>query len=349
MHHSQMCRGLALACMMVLNVRAETAQALEKVKIAYIGGTADIGFYIADAHGFLRDEGIEAEFIRFDSSARMVAPIATGEIDVGSGAVSAGLYNAFERGITMKAVADKSGSAGSLSYQALVIRKALWDSGEVRGLNDLKHRKVASTSQGNNEGAILSEALRSVGMGPGDVERVYLSMPAQVTAFANGAIDASFLAEPFLTAVLNQGTAVRMLPVTAIRDPSVTGIVIYSDNLIRNRPQVAKKVMKSYIRGIRVYLDAIERDRLAGPGAEDVVEILSRYSTISDKALLRSIIPHAVDPDGRLPMGSLKKDWDHYKEEGLINGKITPEMIADPEWVEAAVKELGPYKKRSKW
>src|ERR1700712_1217241 len=107
------------------------AAAAEKIKIAYIGGTADVGFYIADANGFLKEEGIEAEFIRFDSSARMIAPLATGEIDVGSGAVNAGLYNAFERGITMKAVADKSGSAGSLSYQALVVRRALHESGRV--------------------------------------------------------------------------------------------------------------------------------------------------------------------------------------------------------------------------
>ncbi|HEY8579548.1 MAG TPA: ABC transporter substrate-binding protein, partial [Beijerinckiaceae bacterium] len=118
------------ACALALSVALSgaIAHAAEKVKIAYIGGTADVGFYVADAKGFLREEGVEVEFIRLDSSARMVAPLATGEIDVGSGAVSAALYNAFERGVSMKAVADKSGSAGALSYQALVVRKELWDS-----------------------------------------------------------------------------------------------------------------------------------------------------------------------------------------------------------------------------
>ena len=104
-----------------------SALAVEKVNIAYIGGTADVGFYIADARGYLQQEGVEAKFIVFDSSARMVAPLATGDIDVGSGAINAGTYNAFQRGITMRAVADKARNKGDYSYQALVVRKDLWD------------------------------------------------------------------------------------------------------------------------------------------------------------------------------------------------------------------------------
>ena len=58
----------------VLGVTAAVpAFAADKVVISYIGGAADVGIYIADAKGFLKEEGIEAELIVFDSSARMVA------------------------------------------------------------------------------------------------------------------------------------------------------------------------------------------------------------------------------------------------------------------------------------
>src|SRR5690242_9824428 len=116
---------MSLAAAVVL---APTAgHAADQVNIAYIGGTADVGFYIADAKGYLRDEGIAAKFTVFDSAARMVAPLATGEIDVGSGTVGSATYNALERGIKMRAVADKARNMGVFSYQALVVRKALWD------------------------------------------------------------------------------------------------------------------------------------------------------------------------------------------------------------------------------
>ena len=326
---------------------ATPAIAADKVTIAYIGGTADVGFYIADAKGFLKEEGIEANFIVFDSSAKMVAPLATGEVDVGSGAVSAALYNAFERGITMRVVADKSGNKGALSYQSFVTRKTLWDSGAVRSLKDLKGRKFAATAQGNNEAAMLDEAMRSVGLTSDDVDKVYLSMPQQVAAYANGAIDASFIAEPFLSAAIKTGSIVDIMPITRIRDPSVTGIIIYSDKLIRERPAVARAMAKAYVRGLRVYNDALKDNRLAGPGADEVVDIIARYSVVKDKELLRNTIPHFVDPDGRIPDESLRKDWRFYKAQGLVKGDIGVDDIMDKRWIEEAVRELGPYKPKS--
>ena len=131
-----------------------TARAADKVTISYIGGAADVGFYIADAKGFLKAEGVEAELVVFDSSARMVAPLATGDVDIGSGAVGAGTYNALERGIRLRAVADKARNKGVYSYQGLLVRKDLWEAG-VRSLKDLKGRKFAMTAPGSNEHAVL--------------------------------------------------------------------------------------------------------------------------------------------------------------------------------------------------
>ena len=147
-----------------------TARAADKVTISYIGGAADVGFYIADAKGFLKAEGVEAELVVFDSSARMVAPLATGDVDIGSGAVGAGTYNALERGIRLRAVADKARNKGVYSYQALVVRKDLWDSGAVRSLKDLKGRKFAMTANGANEAAVMAQALATVGLKSSDLE-----------------------------------------------------------------------------------------------------------------------------------------------------------------------------------
>lgn len=322
---------------------APAALAADKLTIAYIGGTADVGFYIADAKGFLKDAGIEANFVVFDSSARMVAPLATGEVDVGSGAVGAGTYNALERGITLRAVADKARNKGVFSYQGLLVRKDLWDAG-VRGIKDLKGRKFAMTAPGSNESAVLAEALASVGLVKDDIEATQLSMPQQVAAYASKAIDASFLPEPFLTAVLKSGTAVQIAPVSSIRDDDVTGVIVYSDQLIANKPDLARRITKAYVRGLRVYVDALKDARLAGPGADEVIDIIAKYSSVKDKAVLREIIPHYVDPDGRVGADSLKKDWAYYRAQGLISGAVTVDQLIDNRWVDDAVRELGPYK-----
>ena len=326
---------------------AGPAIAADKVTIAYIGGAADVGFYIADAKGFLKEEGVEANFVVFDSSARMVAPLATGEVDVGSGAVGAGTYNALERGITLRAVADKARNKGVFSYQGLLVRKDLYDSGKVRSLEDFKGLKFAMTAPGSNESVVLAEALASVGLTKEDVDLTQLSMPQQVAAYASKAIDVSFLPEPFLTAAIKSGVAVQIMPVSKIRDDDVTGVIVYSDHLIRNRPDVARRITKAYVRGLRVYVDALKDARLAGPGAEEVIDILAKYSTVKDKAVLREIIPHYVDPDGRVGAESLKKDWAYFRAQKLIKGDITVDQLIDNSFVDAAVRELGPYKPKS--
>ena len=337
-------RVLALVAGMVGLMLAMPVRAADQVKIAYIGGTADVGFYIADAKGYLKQEGIEAQFTVFDSSARMVAPLATGEIDIGSGAINAGTYNAFERGITLRAVADKARNKGVYSYQALVVRKDLWDSGAVRSLKDLKGRKFAMTANGANEAAVMAQSLAAVGLKSSDLDMTLLSMPQQVAGYASKALEASILPEPFLSSAISQGTVVSLAPMSQLREDDVSGAVVFGDHFIKQRPDVARKVMRAYIRGLRDYVDALKDARLAGPDAQEIIDIMARYSTIKDKAVLARIIPHYVDPNGTVGVESLRKDWEFYKQSGLIRGDVTVEQIIDTSFVDAALKDLGPYK-----
>jgi NitT/TauT family transport system substrate-binding protein len=84
------------------------ALALDKVNIGVANSSTDIGLFAAQKRGYFAQEGIEANFIAFDSAARMIAPFASGDLDVGGGGPSAGLYNAIARGIDIRIVAPAS-------------------------------------------------------------------------------------------------------------------------------------------------------------------------------------------------------------------------------------------------
>ena len=324
---------------------APLAQAADKVTIAIIGGASDVGFYIADAKGWFRDEGIEVSMTPFDSGARMIAPLSTGDLDVGSGALAAGLYNAFERNITMHVVADKGRNTKAISFQGLVVRKALLDSGAIKGLGDFKGHKIAFTAPGANDSAVMDEALRKVGLSYNDVDPVFLGLPPQIAAFANGAIDASIMPEPFLSAVIKVGSAAQLAPVSSLRDNDQVGVVIYSDVFTTKRPEVAKKLMKAYLRGVRYYDAALKDGKLAGPNASEVIADIAKYSSLHDLALIASIIPSAINPDGWVNADSLKKDLDFYKAQGMVKGNITVDQVLDRSYVDWAVQPLGPAAK----
>src|SRR6202047_1975775 len=79
---------------------AEAAQ----VRIGIARTMSDVGYYVADAMGYFRDEGIEVTMTPFNSAAQMMAPLGVGDLDVGGGTVSAGFYNSIGRGIATQIV-----------------------------------------------------------------------------------------------------------------------------------------------------------------------------------------------------------------------------------------------------
>src|SRR6202049_3468492 len=110
----------------------------QELAIGTTGASSDAPFFIADKKGYFAAEGLKVQIIPFDSAAKMIPSLGTGELDVGSGATSAGLYNAAKRGVAIKIVADKARNAKGYGFQSILVRKELADSGKVRGLKDFQ-------------------------------------------------------------------------------------------------------------------------------------------------------------------------------------------------------------------
>ena len=98
------------------------SQTLETVNVGSVNSVSDGPFLIADQKGYFRDVGIKVNFINFNSAALMVPSIGTGQIDLGGGAPSAGLYNAISRGIAIKIVADRGSDPPGYGFSDLLVR-----------------------------------------------------------------------------------------------------------------------------------------------------------------------------------------------------------------------------------
>lgn len=319
----------------------------EEITLGTTGSSSDGPFFVADKKGYFADEGLNVKIIRFDSAAKMIPSLGTGELDVGSGATSSGLYNAAKRGVTIKIVADKARNAKGYGFQSILVRKDLVDSGKVKSLKDFKGLKVALSAMGNSESALLDIALRQGGLSIADIEPVYLGFPQHLAAFQNGAIDASLTVEPSTSQVLKLGRAVKLISADEIYPDYQTAVTFYGANFIKNKPEAAQKFMKGLVRGMRFYDDALEGGKIAGPNADEVVAILVEYSHIKDPAVHRAIISHAVDPDGYVNVESLKRAWEFFKDTKQIDGTVTVEDVLDLSFVHNAAKALGPYAKKT--
>jgi NitT/TauT family transport system substrate-binding protein len=332
----------SLVAALAIAGRAAAADAV-KVRVGVTNSLSDAPFFIGLEKGYFREHGVDVEFIPFDTAGRMIAPLGVGQLDVAGGAISPAFFNALERGVDLKIVANKASMPRGYGYNGILLKKSLWDSGKVKSMRDLKGMRVAAVSNASN---VLEYALEKDGLTMKDVQVVVLGFPEHITALENGSVDAACTVEPFMSEAVKTGVAVRLVDGDRIVDNLTVATIFYGGPFAKSKPDAAKKFMVGYLQAVRYYNDALKGGRLAGPTADDVIAILLKYATLKDAAVYRTITPNAVDPDGRINMAGFKRDLVFFRNLGLVTGDVSVESAVDLSYVEAAVKTLGRYRPR---
>jgi NitT/TauT family transport system substrate-binding protein len=335
----------ALAGMLTATI-AGPARAADKVAVGTGGSASDAPFYIAYDWGFFKDEGLDVDLIVLDSGAKVIAPLGTGELDVGSGALSVGFWNALVRGVKFRIVADRGHAEPGYLYQTVFMRKDLVDSGQFKSLKDLKGMRMGFAAQGVTSLSLLNEATKFAGIKFEDVTPVYLSFPQQIAALQNKALDGTLLIEPQATVAVNAGYGVRFMDTNEFYPYQQISVIFYSDKFARERKDVADKFMRAWLRGVRTYNDAIKGGKIAGPGADEVVQTMAKSFNMKP-ALVREMYSQAVHVDGAVNGAGIQKDLDFFLKQGWVNGQIKATDVIDMSFAQKASAELGAYQRKS--
>ena len=192
----------------------------------------------------------------------------------------------------------------------------------IENLNGLKGSSIA-VSQNTVIDYCVDMALKSVGLGAADVEKVEINkIPVRFEMLMGGKIDATGLPNPL--AMLAQDGGGKALGSNADLGLSVTGIM-FSDKAMSEKGGLIKKMYRGYDHGV---------DYLADHSARDVEDIL-----VSDMGWKPELVPAAVLPRyGRAalpPEGDLQSVTDWLAGRGLVdpaldvkslnNGNFLPE------------------------
>lgn len=335
-------RFLAAGALAAAFIAAAPASAADKVRVGINNVISDVVFHLARERGFFKEQGLEVELVVFDSGPKMIAPLGAGQIDVGAGASSAGLYNAAARGINIKVVADKGSTPTGYDYMPLMVRKDLVDSGKVKTVADLKGLKVGAVGPGAATNAKLAHILAGAGLSYKDVNHNYIGYPQQVAAFTTGAIDAAITTEPSATQAVDNKVAARFV-VDGYPSQQVA-VLLYGGDFIAQRRDVAQRFMNAYVKSARVFNDATAGGRFDGKGADEVVRTIMRTTGLKDAELFRKMIPNGIDPDGKVDVVSMAEDLRFFTDNGYLEKPGKVEDVVDPSFAVEAVKVLGPYK-----
>jgi NitT/TauT family transport system substrate-binding protein len=269
-----------------------------------------------------------------------------GDLDVGTGATSAAFYNAVGRGIDVRTVADKNSTPPGRGTQPLIVRKDHVESGRYKSLADLKGFKIAAAAPGTSSMTTYARALEKAGLKIGDVDFVSLAFPQHVIALANKAVDAALCVEPSASEAIRQGSAVRIMGDDELYPYHQLSVMQFAGQFAKGKPEAGKKFLKALLRGVRDFNESLTNGRYEGEKGHAVALILAEYGPFKNPDIYKSFTTSHSDPDGKLNMDSLKADLDYFRQFGLIENAVTIEQSLDLSFLEAAVKELGPYKSK---
>lgn len=310
----------------------------EKVVIAEDGAASGAGFYIATEKGYFADYNIEVEFAQFSNSDDMLPALAAGEVDIAGGVSTASFFNAISQGIDVKIIADKGHNEPGKSYFSFVIGNHMVD--EIKEYADFKGKKIAVSSRNSIDGFIYEEMLKHAGLTEDDVEYVHIGdFGAMLGAIDGGTVDAALNIEPLIAQGVDKGFHVRFGDTTDYAPESQIALVLGSPNFMNVEKDVSLRFMAAYLKGVRDYNDAFKKDI----GKDEIIEIMMKHTAMKDSELWHKVNVTGLDPDGKMFIDDIKKQYDTYKANGAIRGEIDFDKAIDTSITEKAVETIGPY------
>jgi len=307
------------------------------IKFGQVGSVSDAAIFIADAKGYFKEQGITLEAVPFTSAAQMVAPLGTNELQAGGGAPSAGLYNAVDRGVQVRIVADKGSLTPGHGYEAVIVRKGLADT--VKSAKDMKGLKISIAARDIVPEYSLDTYLKTGGLTIKDVEVVPLAFPDMIPAMANGAIDVAIPTEPTATRILDAGTGTLITRTDVVVPGEQTAVILFSEKFAQDK-DAATRFMVAYLRGARFYGDAFDKKDPAK--LKEAIDIIAKATKLDPSLIGRVVVP-GIDPNGKVNVESLDAAQKYFVAKGTQTKALDMSKIVDQSFAQEATKRLGAY------
>ena len=299
---------------------------LMKVKVVTLPFITFAPYYIGVEEGYYEKYGIEVELVEFTVQEEILPALSSGQVDVSSGLVSAGIFNAMTRGSEIKIVADKGyvDPNGCTNWSVLG-RKDLVEAGELETADQLDGLTVNIVPATWLE-YFLFEVLAEGGLTLDDIEKVNISSPAVPEALDSGQIDAAVNAEPWVTR-LGAAGHVPVLGLPQDLTPGQSGAVqLYGPTLLGDNRDVGVRFMAGYLESVAQYAE--------GP-TERNLEIIADFSQLPEDLLTTMCWP-AINPTGDVDIEGIMQFQDYAADREYLDAKVEAEQFLDSSFLEEA-------------
>lgn len=284
---------------------------LGTIQVGYLPLTGFAPFYLAVEKGYFEEQGLKVELQSFNSGSTMIAPLSTGQLDAGCGETGTALFNAIAQGLEVRVVASAISQPPGYGITPLLIRKDLYDSGEITTPADLKGRKISINIERGMSEYLVAEVLARGNLTVDDVELVNIPFPDMPAALRNKAVDAAYLSFPLAGVAVKNGDAVVMLNGDEITDNPQNGVLYFGKRFLQPENfELAVRFMVAYLRAGREYFYGGYRD-------EAIAAIVEKFTNVPVEVIVKGPVGF-FDPNGEINWASTEKIQAYYLSRGYL-------------------------------
>src|ERR1043166_7749502 len=302
--------ALLMHAVFISSIHAQT----QKIRISLSSrSNTNATYYVAQAKGIFKDEGLEVEFIQINPRLGALA-VLNGDVTFTTSFVST--FRGIAQGLPMKTV-------------AILLRKGIYylmvRPEIVKDVQDLKGKKLGVTAVNGGDHIIGRELIRMKGLDPNLVQAIAVGDPAlRFQAVVTGIVQAVSVPPPYDVQLQNLG-------LKAISGPPEIGVpssgLFAADRFIKENPQILRRTIRASLRANR-FLEANREEtiRILAQFVPQTLELAARSYDVELKALAK---------DGTMTDAELEGQLDR-----LADKKRPLDEIRDFSFARQALKEL---------
>jgi NitT/TauT family transport system substrate-binding protein len=296
------------------------------LKIASYPYLTEGPYFLAQENGYFAEQGLDVEFIPFTQSSAVIPALVAEQLDVTTVFPNPSFFSAVARDAKIEIVAGKGYlDPNACAYTGLMASSRLLASGKLSDSNNWKGLKIA-TELGSMSEYGLDILLEQNSLTPKDVTIVNLPISNRSDALRTGAIDIAGAGEPWILRITNNGSGTIWQSFNNILPGATWGLVAFGPSLIEQHPDVGKRFMVAFLKGIAKYNEG---------KTDSNVAILAKYTQLSQEEI-KGMCWNTMKADGTINSQSLLDYQQWAFDNGYLTQKLTLNQFWDPKYINFA-------------
>ncbi len=299
-----------------------------KLRVGVLRLASSGAVFVAQEQGLFKEANLDVELVFFDAAQPIAVAAASGDIDIGVTAFTAGLFNLAGKG-ALSVIAGQAREVPGFPLDAYLATTQP-NGADMKAPKDIRGKRIGITQIGSSFHFAAGLLADKYGFPISDVKFVPLqSMSNIVSALKGGSVDGALLPATGAQGAVDSGAA-RLLGWGGDEAAWQIGAAFVSARTKPDEKTIAAFLV-AYRRGCRAYHEAFNVTGAPAERQAPLLAIVGKYTNQPPETVAKTL--SYVDPDGKLDVANVGKQIAWYQAQNFVDRGFGLDQVIDRRFV----------------